>query len=238
VSPELVVPRIRLSAERRFTELTDAPIAGGPRRLRDAFQSTEFTLTERGASVKSEAMFALAMVPRIRFDRPFLLALLRTGAKRPYLLLWVENDEVLEGAVMPALTAAEATPFVGSWRIDAAASLDEFVEFHARNAAPHLTPAQAREAVRAKAARRFADDHGTVVISADGRATLHLDTAHGGIDLVGALRRFETRTVFVAETTDGRAALDSERIPMDVSVKDGRLRLGLPDEPATVYARR
>lgn len=238
VSPELVIPRIRLKAERRFPELIDAPIAGGPRRLRDAYQSTELTLTERGATLKSEAAFAAAAVPRIRFDRPFLLALLRTGATRPYLLLWVENDEVLEKAEMPPLSTAEAAPFVGAWQLDPTASLDEAVEFAAKDAPPHRTPTQAREAARKRLAGLFKDNHTTFTVAADGQATLRLDPTYGPQILVGALRRFEGRSVFVAETADGRAAPEGERIPVDVVVQDGRLRMGLPDEPATVYARR
>ncbi len=65
--------------------------------LTDALQSIRFRLDEKGAVLKSEAVFleggerGLCLV----FRKPFLVLLQKQGASTPYLALWVANAELL-----------------------------------------------------------------------------------------------------------------------------------------------
>jgi hypothetical protein len=99
--PELVVPRIHVDVTRPFPEVVGAPIVGiAGSTVREAVQSVTLSLTEHGARVVSSAQIVayLSIPDRLVYDRPFLLALLRKGAERPYLLLWIGNDDLLEHA--------------------------------------------------------------------------------------------------------------------------------------------
>ncbi|MFO0934413.1 MAG: hypothetical protein U1E39_17130 [Planctomycetota bacterium] len=98
VGDRLSVPRVHARVERLWSAWAGAPIRGpkgevGP--LRVLGQRVDLTLDERGARVESSAgAMALAAGRAFRFDRPFLLALAREGAERPYLLAWFENDDL------------------------------------------------------------------------------------------------------------------------------------------------
>ena len=237
---EVYVPRVRLDTTHRFTSLLGAPIVGIPFSfVRDVTQAIAFSLTERGAALESEAKIECycGLEPVIHFDGPFLLALMRRGASRPYLLAWIANDELLEAYEMPLVDAKGVAPFAGKWTIDADASLAEAVEYAAKEAKPTETPEQARAKARERLAPEFEGNHGSVEVAPDGRVTLKFDPAYDTSVMVGALRRFGTRTVFVAETADGAPARQADCVPVDMAVAGGRLRMGLPGEPATVYRR-
>ncbi len=63
-------------------------------------QVVQFRLDESGAKLKSYAdSLSLGDDPRPRrfvFDRPFLLYLVQRGSDHPYLVAWVENEELME----------------------------------------------------------------------------------------------------------------------------------------------
>jgi hypothetical protein len=121
--PEVAVPRVRLRSRHRFSELVGAPIRGiDGSRVTEAMQRIDFSLTEKGASLASDAVVAayLGIEPRLVFDRPFLLALLRRGEERPYLLVWVENEDLLEPYAFPAAPKERVAAFVGRWSMDLA----------------------------------------------------------------------------------------------------------------------
>jgi len=88
----LAIPKLNFDITHRFTELEGKPPA-----LLAAFERTRFRLDETGARLESYAyMVARESVDRaFLFDHPFLLALVQKGATRPYLLLWIGNDELL-----------------------------------------------------------------------------------------------------------------------------------------------
>jgi hypothetical protein len=95
----LVVPKIDFELTHRFVEILGAPILDGPLRgqpIVEALQAVRLRLDEGGADVESHAILASAGIhDAYLFDRPFLLALREATAAEPYLLLWVENDEIL-----------------------------------------------------------------------------------------------------------------------------------------------
>ena len=103
----LVVPRVHARVEQLWSAWAGAPVRGpkgdvGP--LRVLGQRVDLTLDERGARVESTAAaVATGRGRTFRFDRPFLLALARAGAERPYLLAWFENDDLFRkvGAEAP-----------------------------------------------------------------------------------------------------------------------------------------
>ncbi len=106
---ELWIPKVDFATTHRFRELEgspllDAPPMQPPTELEDVRQRLEFTLSEEGARLVAAVAMASnqcvgAPSPRprlrsLRFDRPFLLALVRDGATKPYFLSWFGNDEL------------------------------------------------------------------------------------------------------------------------------------------------
>jgi hypothetical protein len=90
----LAIPKMRFDLTHRFAELK------GPRALVEALQRTRFSLDEAGARVFSMAEVAAqkSVSTTFLFDGPFLVALVQKDATRPYLLLWIANDELLTPA--------------------------------------------------------------------------------------------------------------------------------------------
>lgn len=60
-----------------------------------AMQSIRFKLDEKGAVLKSEALFASSASQDLIFDKPFLVLLMKRKAELPYFALWVANSELL-----------------------------------------------------------------------------------------------------------------------------------------------
>ena len=59
-------------------------------------QSIRFRLDESGAVLKSESIGVWARGRReFVFDKPFLIMVKRQKARRPYLVLWIGNTELL-----------------------------------------------------------------------------------------------------------------------------------------------
>ncbi len=97
----LLIPKVNFRLDHRFRELEGAFLRTGPGELGplvEARQVVRLGLDEGGVLLESLADIGLEGEPReYRADRPFLIALLQRGAEEPYLLLWIENDELLAG---------------------------------------------------------------------------------------------------------------------------------------------
>jgi hypothetical protein len=91
----LAVPKLNFEIDHRFPGLSN--VRGSFGLLRESRQRTRFRLDETGARLRSVSSMAatLGISPTFEFRRPFLVALVQKGATRPYLLLWVGNDELL-----------------------------------------------------------------------------------------------------------------------------------------------
>lgn len=93
LSDRCVIPSIRLSVERVFDELRGLRILNAKipeaTLVCDARQRIAFNLNEKGAELKSDSLFGgmkNGHDPRhIKFNRPFLLLLQRSGVQEPYL---------------------------------------------------------------------------------------------------------------------------------------------------------
>lgn len=60
------------------------------------WQDIEFRLDRSGAIVSSAAgMYTLGLSRNFSFTRPFLIALRKRGAAQPYLVMWIDNAELL-----------------------------------------------------------------------------------------------------------------------------------------------
>jgi hypothetical protein len=87
----LAIPKLDFDVAHRFAELQ---VPG----QFECYQRTRLRLDETGARLDAYAYAAKRKSPadaEFLFDRPFLVALLQKGASRPYLLLWIGNDELL-----------------------------------------------------------------------------------------------------------------------------------------------
>jgi len=61
-----------------------------------AAQTIDFRLDRSGARLESKAEIAAGCVPRhFIFDRPFLIIMKKRGAERPFLVIWIDNAELL-----------------------------------------------------------------------------------------------------------------------------------------------
>jgi hypothetical protein len=97
----LVIPVVDVDRLQNYPELCGHPIlasnaAVNGKQLSLVAQRTRFKLDETGARLESKALAVSAKPPRqFIFDHPFLVMLIRQGAKMPYFALWVENTDVL-----------------------------------------------------------------------------------------------------------------------------------------------
>ncbi|MFO0934229.1 MAG: hypothetical protein U1E39_16200 [Planctomycetota bacterium] len=203
---DLVIPRIRLDVRRGFPGIAGAHLRGRPDHvLRVAQQEVTFSLTERGAAVESAAVIVdtVGLAMRMEFDQPFLLALLRRGATRPYLLAWVGNDAWLEPvAKAEPLPAADLAAMNGRWVLDreASARMEAIASLRLNGPGPFPDPQHAGrtmtldEAVArgtAQALARGANRGATATVTPTGWLILE----RGGTPLRGVLRRVEGRLV-------------------------------------------
>lgn len=113
---DLLIPKLSFNILKTYQELlgiqiVDSPIGNAlePEIIINATQATAFVLNERGAELESVAEIGTMMIgefdgtptepPKIRkflFDRPFLVLLRETQSREPYLVLWIENAELME----------------------------------------------------------------------------------------------------------------------------------------------
>jgi hypothetical protein len=98
----LLVPNMYWHIEHRFRELegSDKRLLGPPLAglyLGEALQIIDFKMDRKGAEVASEAKlgFLDGGPARYHFDRPFLVYLKKRTARHPFLVIWVDNAELL-----------------------------------------------------------------------------------------------------------------------------------------------
>src|SRR5262245_23354856 len=102
INDTLLVPNMRWKIRHRFEELAgqdkvlvNAPLAG--LYIDEASQVLQFQLDRSGAELTSEAAVVAKLSPQeYHFDRPFLLYMKKRGAARPFLVMWIENAELLQ----------------------------------------------------------------------------------------------------------------------------------------------
>jgi hypothetical protein len=96
----LLVPDIVWFISHHFTELegkrfTNPKLKG--QRIDVAQQDIQFRLNRSGAELRSEAKTVMLPIPTYYvFNRPFLLYIKKRGAGMPYLVMWIENAELLD----------------------------------------------------------------------------------------------------------------------------------------------
>ncbi|MBN1507061.1 MAG: hypothetical protein JW955_09455 [Sedimentisphaerales bacterium] len=92
----LEVPEMVWRIDHRFLQLIGKPLANVKGPITEAMQTIEFRLDRSGAKVESEALMAAKARPnRFAFDRPFLVYMQKRGAEQPFLVMWVDNAELL-----------------------------------------------------------------------------------------------------------------------------------------------
>jgi hypothetical protein len=99
---ELIIPTLSFRLKHRFTELegTDKQLLN-PRlaglHLAQASQTVEFRLDRKGVTLASKAeVIPKGGYPPMIADGPFLVALKKRSATRPFLLLWIATPEFME----------------------------------------------------------------------------------------------------------------------------------------------
>ena len=97
---DLLVPVLNFDTTREYTELQGKPLSvGNPRfngrEIAIALQQIRFRLDERGAVLKSEAIFVPGIGQNLVFDKPFLIMIQYDKGQLPYFALWVDNAELL-----------------------------------------------------------------------------------------------------------------------------------------------
>jgi hypothetical protein len=102
----LIVPRMALNIVKRYGELDGKHLLNTPWKglwFAEPRQGIRFLLNEKGALFDSSASMEFPdgheVPPKPReliFNRPFLLAMKERQAEEPYLVIWVENTELME----------------------------------------------------------------------------------------------------------------------------------------------
>lgn len=141
VVDELAIPRVSIRTGRSYDELAPAPIPSIGGRLVLARQDVSLTVDERGADVDAEALLVgyLSMPRVVRYEGPFLIALLASGSRAPYVVAWIGSDDALtqyDDPIGRPPDAAELRAIEGTWNLDAQQSLEATVE-HWRRLSPH-----------------------------------------------------------------------------------------------------
>jgi hypothetical protein len=102
-SDSLLVPSMAWRVTHRFKEIEGSdkhflnpPLRG--RNLDAALQTIQFRLDRSGAELSSESKVVVRSGPSLYLaDRPFLLYMKKRGGQQPFLVLWIENAELLQG---------------------------------------------------------------------------------------------------------------------------------------------
>lgn len=101
----LKIPMLGFSINKDYKELENKPIANKGFQdyaLASVIQRVDFTLTEKGAQLKSKAeigMVKSARLPekpkKLIFDKPFLVYMKEKDSKSPYFVMWVDNSDIM-----------------------------------------------------------------------------------------------------------------------------------------------
>ncbi len=106
-SDMLIIPKIAFELTRGFSEVVNRTVNNGPfagRVIDGLEQMVDFKLNERGAVLRSEALAVMSWggsleraTPRHMIcNGPFAVLMMRTTARRPYFVTWIDNAAVLE----------------------------------------------------------------------------------------------------------------------------------------------
>ena len=113
----LAIPNTSFNLSHEFAELQgiDKTIENTVRfqgvNIAAARQSILFRLDRSGATVVSESNAVALAVPRqFVVDRPFLIVMKRRSSSDPYLVVWIENAELLEPAIPVSITSTHEMP--------------------------------------------------------------------------------------------------------------------------------
>jgi hypothetical protein len=101
----LQIPMFQFDINKNFNELINKSLENKgfeDYSIGSAIQRIQFSLTERGAELKSKAeigMLKSVATPKkpkkLVFDKPFLLYMKQKDKDKPYFVMWVENPEVM-----------------------------------------------------------------------------------------------------------------------------------------------
>jgi hypothetical protein len=94
----LMVPEMFWEIDHRFDELIGKIVANADPAMPiiEARQAIKFRLDRHGAMLESEAMLAVAAIPRdFIFNRPFLVYMKKRDREQPFFVMWVDNAELL-----------------------------------------------------------------------------------------------------------------------------------------------
>lgn len=94
----LMVPEMFWEIDHRFDELIGKVVANANPAMPiiEARQAIKFKLDRCGAMLESEAMIAVAAIPRyFIFNRPFLVYIKKRDSEQPFFVMWVDNAELL-----------------------------------------------------------------------------------------------------------------------------------------------
>ncbi|MFH1452469.1 MAG: hypothetical protein ABIH00_00635 [Armatimonadota bacterium] len=99
----LQIPKIDFNISHDYTELEGKNVKNKGYEgyfIAKAKQDVKFSLNEEGARLESQAKIvmsrAISLNKNIVFDKPFLVCLRKKGSDKPYLLIWVNNPEILK----------------------------------------------------------------------------------------------------------------------------------------------
>lgn len=102
----LKVPILKFNINKQYKELEGKDILNKgftDYTLASALQRIQFSLTEKGAELKSKAEMYIALGESIQsnapknlvFNKPFLLYMKEKGDNKPYFAMWVDNSDVM-----------------------------------------------------------------------------------------------------------------------------------------------
>ncbi|PQJ10696.1 hypothetical protein CJD36_012040 [Flavipsychrobacter stenotrophus] len=105
---QVVIPVLRFNLEKDYTDFAGTLLHHSKKTntLLSATQRTAFVLDEHGAKVESEVTVSTDSMPDINirrpdlskllwFDKPFVVILRKTGISQPYLMMKIENTELM-----------------------------------------------------------------------------------------------------------------------------------------------
>jgi hypothetical protein len=233
----LAIPRVSIRTGRSYDEIAPAPIPAIGGRLVLARQDVSLTVDERGADVDAEALLvAYGAMPRVvRFEGPFLVALLAPGRQDPYVLAWIGSPDALtafDARVGRPPEAAQIRTLEGTWTLDPQRSLEATAD-HWRRISPQRKEVEDRDLVNLEA--HFRTRRLRLLVRSDATVAIDTESSHKRATRVeGYLARDGARLLLIHPTVATTSEAGDERTPEDVrwTVIPGPGRLVLQAQPA------